>query len=165
MNGVLLIDKPAGVTSHDVGAPDRPAAYSGVKVGGERLYKRARRGDPVEGEPRAVSVYRFEELWREGDRAGLEIECSSGTYVRQLIAGLGDAYCEELERTRIGPFRLEDADPERMLPLEEALGFMPSYELEPGAADRVSHGLAVPASGGVPDAPVRLMHDGSLVAI
>src|SRR3989440_3251619 len=70
----------------------RPPAYSAVKVGGERLYKRARRGDPVEGEPRAVSVYRFEELWREGDRAGLEIECSSGTYVRQLIAGLGDAY-------------------------------------------------------------------------
>ncbi|TML33865.1 MAG: hypothetical protein E6G29_11600 [Actinobacteria bacterium] len=143
----------------------RPPAHSAVKVGGERLYRRARRGDPIEGEPRPVTVHRFELLWREGDRAGLEIECSSGTYVRQLVAGLGDAYCEELERTRIGPFRLEDADPERMLPLEEALGFMPSHELEPGAAERVSHGLAVPASGRVPDTPVRLMHDGSLVAI
>ena len=143
----------------------RPPAHSAVKVGGERLYRRARRGDPIEGEPRPVTVHRFELLWREGDRAGLEIECSSGTYVRQLVAGLGDAYCEELERTRIGPFRLEDADPEGMLPLEEALGFMPSHELEPGAAERVSHGLAVPATGRVPDTPVRLMHDGSLVAI
>ena len=43
---------------------------------------------------------------RDGDRAELEIECSSGTYVRQLIADLGDAYCEELQRTAIGPFRL-----------------------------------------------------------
>ena len=141
----------------------RPPAYSAVKVGGERLYKRARRGDPVEGEPRAVSVYRFEELWREGDRAGLEIECSSGTYVRQLIAGLGDAYCEELERTRIGPFRLEEADPGRVIPLEVALDFLPSVELDPESAARASHGVAVP--GDAAEGPVRLVAGGSLIAI
>ena len=45
-----------------------------------------------------------------------EIECSSGTYVRSLVTDLGDAYCEELERTAIGPFRLEDADPDRLRP-------------------------------------------------
>src|SRR4051812_35524333 len=56
----------------------RPPAYSAVKVGGERLYKKARRGEAVEGEPRQVTVYRFAELWRDGDRVGLEIECSSG---------------------------------------------------------------------------------------
>lgn len=99
----------------------RPPAYSAVKVGGERLYRKARRGEPVEGAPRPVTVYRSELLWREGDRAGIEIECSSGTYVRQLVAELGDAYCEQLERTAIGPFRLEDADEERVVPLAEAL--------------------------------------------
>ena len=45
--------------------------------------------------------------------------------MRKLVADLGDAYCEELERTAIGPFRLEDADPERLLPLAEALAFLP----------------------------------------
>ena len=49
------------------------------------------------------------------------IECSSGTYVRSLIADLGDAYCTALRRTRIGDFDVADADPERLLPLEQAL--------------------------------------------
>src|SRR3954471_8983596 len=94
----------------------RPPAYSAVKVGGERLYKKARRGEGVEGEPRPVTVHRFEELWREDDRVGLEIECSSGTYIRQLVADLGDAYTDELERIAIGPFHLDQADPERLVP-------------------------------------------------
>src|SRR3954454_12145167 len=99
----------------------RPPAYSAVKVGGERLYKKARRGEEVEAEARPITVYRFEQLWREGDRAGLEIECSAGTYIRQLVADLGDAYCEQLERTAIGDFKLEDADPNKIIPLEQAL--------------------------------------------
>ena len=48
----------------------RPPAYSAVKVGGEPLYRRARRGAAVEGPARPVTVHRFEVLWREGDRAG-----------------------------------------------------------------------------------------------
>jgi tRNA pseudouridine55 synthase len=68
-----------------------------------------------------VTVYRFDELWRQGDRAGFEIECSSGTYVRSLIADLGDAYCEELRRTRIGPFAVEESDEDAPLPLADAL--------------------------------------------
>ena len=91
----------------------RPPAYSAVKVGGERAYEKARRGETPEVQPRPVTVHRAELLWHEGDRAAFEIECSSGTYVRSSVADLGDAYCEELERTAIGPFRLEDADPER----------------------------------------------------
>jgi tRNA pseudouridine55 synthase len=121
----------------------RPPAYSAVKVGGERLYRRARRGDPVEGEPRPVTVHRFELLWRDGDRAGLEVECSSGTYVRQLVADLGDAYCDELRRTAIGAFRVEDADEERLVPLAEALSFLPAAEVDAEAAERASHGVAV----------------------
>jgi len=94
----------------------RPPIYSAVKVGGERAYRRARRGERFEMPERIVTVYRFEQLWRdrpapagELPRAGFEIECGSGTYVRSLIAELGDAYCLELRRTAIGPFDVEEA--------------------------------------------------------
>jgi tRNA pseudouridine55 synthase len=139
----------------------RPPAYSAVKVGGERLYAKARRGEAVEGEPRPVTVHRFEELWREGDRVGLELEVSSGTYVRQLVADLGDAYCEELERVAIGPFSLADA--ETFVPIAEALSFMPGVALEKEDAVRVSHGVAVP--GSVEGDAIRLTDGGRLVAI
>jgi tRNA pseudouridine55 synthase len=89
----------------------RPPIYSAVKVGGERAYKRARRGERFELPERIVTIHRFEQLWREGERAGFLIECSSGTYVRSLIADLGDAYCLELRRTAIGPFDVADAIP------------------------------------------------------
>jgi tRNA pseudouridine55 synthase len=89
----------------------RPPRHSAVKVEGERAYARARRGEAFELPERTVRVYRFEQLWREGERAGFEIECGSGTYVRSLIADLGDAYCLELRRTAIGPFHVRDAAP------------------------------------------------------
>ena len=101
----------------------RPPVYSAVKVGGVRAYRRARRGEEVEVPPRLVSVERFEQRWREGDRAEFEIECSSGTYVRSLIADLGDAYCLELRRTAIGPFGVEEAG--TLLPLADALARLP----------------------------------------
>ena len=81
-----------------------------MKVGGQRAYKLARRGEAVELAEREVEVSRFEELWREEERAAFAIECSSGTYVRALISDLGDAYCLELRRTGIGPFDVADAD-------------------------------------------------------
>jgi len=89
----------------------RPPIYSAVKIGGERAYRRARRGERFEIPERVVTVHRFQQLWRQDDvaRAGYEIECGSGTYVRSLIADLGDAYCLELRRTAIGPFDVRDA--------------------------------------------------------
>jgi tRNA pseudouridine55 synthase len=98
-----------------------PPAYSAIKLAGERAYARARRGEELQMPPRFVTVHRFEELWREGDRAGFEIECSSGTYVRSLIADLGDAYCTELRRTGIGPFSVEEAHGDGELGLVDAL--------------------------------------------
>jgi tRNA pseudouridine55 synthase len=93
-----------------------PPAHSAVKVQGERAYRRARRGEQVRMPPRIVTVTRFKQLWRElpdpSDgtvRAAFSIECSSGTYVRSLIADLGDGYCLQLRRTAIGPFRVDDA--------------------------------------------------------
>ena len=88
------------------------------RSGGERAYRRARRGRTSRCRERFVTVYRFDERWREGDRAELEIECSSGTYVRSLVADLGDAYCESLRRTAIGPFSVEEAGATAALELD-----------------------------------------------
>ncbi len=132
----------------------RPPRYSAVKIDGERAYARARRGEAFQLAERTVTVYRFEQTWREGDRAGYEIECSAGTYVRSLIADLGDAYCVELRRTDIGPFSVRDASaPPRPddapmlepLGLERALAFLPSARLTGDAARRASHGVALAA--------------------
>lgn len=94
----------------------RPPRHSAVKIRGERAYKRARRGERFEMPERIVTVYRFEQLWREppgGEdvlpRAGFRIQCAAGTYVRSLIADLGDAYCLALRRTAIGPFDVRDS--------------------------------------------------------
>jgi tRNA pseudouridine55 synthase len=101
-----------------------PPAYSAIKLGGERAYARARRGEELKMPPRLITVHRFEQLWREGDRAEFEIQCSSGTYVRSLIADLGDAYCAELRRTAIGPFSVEEAEQNGELGLADALARM-----------------------------------------
>jgi tRNA pseudouridine55 synthase len=139
----------------------RPPAYSAVKVGGERLYAKARRGEAVEGAPRPVTVHRFEQLWREGERVGLELEVSSGTYVRQLVSDFGDAYCEELVRVAVGSFKLEDA--ERFVPLAEALSFLPGVELGAADAEKASHGVSVAGAAG--EEAVRLTHEDRLIAI
>jgi tRNA pseudouridine55 synthase len=112
----------------------RPPIHSAVKIGGERAYRRARRGERFELPERLVTVHRFEQLWREDDRAAFLIECSSGTYVRSLIADLGDAYCVELRRTAIGPFGVADAvppprrgepwDPPEPIAIERALALL-----------------------------------------
>jgi tRNA pseudouridine55 synthase len=85
---------------------------SAVRVGGERLYRKAHRGEAVETPEREVEVYRAELLDSGGDSARYEIECSAGTYVRTLIETLGDAYCAQLRRTSIGPFNVDAAGEE-----------------------------------------------------
>lgn len=140
----------------------RPPAYSAVKVGGRRAYQLARAGLDVETREREVEVYRFEEVWRNGSRRGFEIECSSGTYVRSLIADLGDAYCEELRRVGVGAFEVANADPERLVGLNEALGFLPEVRVDAETARRVVHGVRIPGDG---EGFVRLLDEGGLVAI
>jgi len=141
----------------------RPPAYSAVKVGGRRAYELARRGEEVELRDREVEVTRFEELWRSGERAGLAIECSSGTYVRSLVADLGDAYTEQLRRTAIGPFGVDEADPERVVGLAEALGrFLPVLELDAERARFASHGRAIRAEA---HGPVLLVDDAGPIAV
>jgi tRNA pseudouridine55 synthase len=97
---------------------------SAVRVGGERLYKKAHRGEVVETPQRDVEVHRAELLSAGGGYAHYEIECSAGTYVRTLIETLGDAYCSDLRRTAVGPFRVEDAGQE--LPIERVAELVPA---------------------------------------
>jgi tRNA pseudouridine55 synthase len=140
----------------------RPPAYSAVKVGGRRAYAIARAGETVELAEREVEVMRFELTEREDDRATFVIECSSGTYVRVLIADLGDAYCQELRRTAIGHFDVVDADPERIVPLADALAFLPAVTLGAEEARRASHGVAVAGEG---EDIVRLLDGDGLIAL
>ncbi|MCW2986553.1 MAG: truB [Conexibacter sp.] len=137
----------------------RPPQYSAVQIGGKRAYAMARAGEAFEIPEREVRVDRFEELWREEEagRAGYAIACSSGTYVRSLIADLGDAYCLELRRTAIGPFAVTAAAPPpergiawadyapRALSVAEALrGVLPVIALgDDDAARRAGHGQVV----------------------
>ena len=151
----------------------RPPAHSAVRIAGERAYARTRRGEAVEPAARPVTVYSWSLLRRDREVAELELECSAGTYVRQLVADLGDAYCEGLERTAIGPFELSDADPEAIVPIARALDFLPERALEAPEAERAAHGLAIAPAGAAEEADgevaaprhVRLTHAGELVAV
>ena len=138
----------------------RPPAYSAVHVGGRRAYALARAGEAVELPEREVDVHRFELLWRDGERAAFAIECGSGTYVRSLVADLGDAYCLELRRTGIGPFDVADAG--TFASLGEALSFLPAVELTGDVARRAGHGGAVPGTAG---GTVRLVDGDGLIAL
>lgn len=136
---------------------------SAVKVDGERLYRKAHRGETVDTPARRVTVHRAELVESDRGRATFEIECSSGTYIRTLIETLGDAYCESLRRTAIGEFRVPDGPP-RELAVEELMSFLPEVELDPEAAKRVGHGASV-AGGATVAGRVRLTHEGRLMAV
>lgn len=121
---------------------------SAVKLGGERLYKKAHRGEVVKTPEREVTVYSAKLLESEGEYARFELTVSAGTYVRTLIETLGDAYCAELRRTAIGPHLVEDALEERVVAPLELLAAMPRVELDDASAERLGHGVAVPVAGG-----------------
>lgn len=143
----------------------RPPAYSAIKVGGRRAYALARAGQEVELAPREVQVSEFRLDRRDGDRAWFTIGCSAGTYVRSLIADLGDAYCEELRRTEIGPFSVTDAGRE-MLSISAALaGLVPEIRLPAEAADRLGHGLQPAAPAGTSGELLCVDPDGTPVAL
>ena len=138
----------------------RPPAYSAVHVDGRRAYALARAGAALELPEREVRVSRFE---RTGPREFV-VECSAGTYVRTLIADLGDAYCTALRRTAVGPFDVAQATATPtaadVIPLGQALArFLPVVELAGAAAERAGHGQAVGARGST--AAVVVLSDGA----
>ena len=96
-----------------------PAA-SAVKIGGERAYRLHRRGVEVEMPVRGSRVDALDVISYSDGIVQLDLRVSSGTYVRSIAAALG-GHCARLRRTEVGPFRVEEADPERIIPPEEAL--------------------------------------------
>jgi tRNA pseudouridine55 synthase len=104
------------------GAVERPIpTASAVKIGGERAYKLHRRGVEVAMPIRRMLVHELElEDYADGI-ARLNMLVSSGTYVRAIAEALG-GHCVTLRRTEIGPFSVDEADWERIIPPDEALG-------------------------------------------
>jgi tRNA pseudouridine55 synthase len=96
-----------------------PAA-SAVKIGGERAYRLARRGVAVEMPLRRSRVDALDVITYSDGSAVLDLRVSSGTYVRAIAGALG-GHCRTLRRTEVGPFSVDEADPERIIPPEEAL--------------------------------------------
>ncbi|EHQ25364.1 tRNA pseudouridine(55) synthase TruB [Mucilaginibacter paludis] len=91
-----------------------PPAHSAVKINGERLYEKARRGEDVELRLRFVTISEFEITRIELPEVDFRVVCSKGTYIRSLVNDFGKAlnngaYLSNLCRTRSGSFRIEDA--------------------------------------------------------
>jgi tRNA pseudouridine55 synthase len=127
----------------------RPPAYSAVKVGGRRLHRAARRGETVAVPPRRVRVHAFDLLAWDGPDFDFRAVVAGGTYIRSLVATVGDAlesggHLTRLVRTRIGPFRVRDArppgEPGEALPMERAVAHLPRVNLDPEEAVAARHG-------------------------
>ena len=92
-----------------------PPAYSAIKVNGQRAYKLARAGKPVDIQPREVNIYSISNIDYDYPRLSFETEVSSGTYIRSLAEDIGQklevgAYMSALRRTKIAQFDLKDAN-------------------------------------------------------
>lgn len=160
-----------------------PPMVSAVKVGGERLYKRARRGEEVERAARPVTVYNFELVMFNPDMyiAEFDVECSGGTYVRTLVHDVGaalncGAHLTWLRRTGAGSFTEKDAvplgdvGPEKLRPLEDAVRDLPRIDLDETSARKVGHGRSLdwaPDAGGELEegAFAALFGEGRLLAV
>jgi tRNA pseudouridine55 synthase len=134
-----------------------PPAHSAAHVEGQRAYKLARRGKDVELQPRRVRIHRISIEGYEFPMLTVVIDCGKGTYIRALARDLGrrlgcGALVQSLERTRIGPFRIEDALPldtapeqpaKCLLPPRAALAGMPTIRLPTAEARRLCQGQRV----------------------
>jgi tRNA pseudouridine55 synthase len=139
-----------------------PPMVSAVKVDGKRLHELAREGKEVDRTPRPVTVHRLDLGPVDGAEGVLriEVDCSSGTYIRTLAADLGHAlgggaHLRALRRTAIGSFRLEDARPlegVEVLPAREALRDYPAVVVRGDVLAAVRNGKVLGlAELGVPD--------------
>jgi len=142
-----------------------PPLFSAKRVGGERLYHLARRGEVVERAPVAVTVHALDLLGMEGPCVRLRVHCSKGTYARALCDDIGQAlgvggHLQDLVRTRSGRFALAEALTlealaervlagrleEVLMPVAEALAHLPAVRVAPEASRAVMHGAALTAS-------------------
>jgi len=159
-----------------------PPMVSAVRIGGERLHVKARRGEEVERAARPVTIHELDlTAFRPGDvpEADLSVLCSSGTYVRTLIHDIGGAlgcgaHMAALRRTETGGFTIAEATPladistDHLQPLTEAVRVLPAIDLSDEDARAVENGHKLAASI-APDladgALVALRAEGALVAV
>ena len=111
LSGTRLQDAVKALTGE---LDQKPPVYSAVRVDGERLYKKARRGEQVEIKTRKVTIREFEIDDKDFPEIAFRIVCSKGTYIRSMVRDFGElldsgAYLKELRRTRIGDFEVKDA--------------------------------------------------------
>lgn len=130
-----------------------PPMVSAVKVGGRRLHELAREGIEIEREPRPVTIHDLSVMAVPGQPAtfGISVHCSSGTYVRSLVADIGTAlgggaHLSSLRRTAVGSFTVDEAlpltslAPERLLPLAAAVRDLEQVVVDDEGAEQVGHG-------------------------
>jgi tRNA pseudouridine55 synthase len=134
---------------------------SAVKVGGERAYRLHRRGVTVEMPTRVSTIYSLRVRRYAPPLVELELHVSSGTYVRGLADALG-GHCRTIRRTAVGPFRVEDANEDVVLPPLAALLALPERGLTEEEASSVRHGRPIPGSE---KGAVALHFGGHLVAV
>jgi tRNA pseudouridine55 synthase len=106
----------------------RIPAASAVKIEGERAYRLHRRGVAVEMPLRRSEVHALDLAAYDGRVARLDLHVGSGTYVRSVAEALG-GHCLTLRRTAVGPFTVDETDPERLLPARDALARLPADAL------------------------------------
>jgi tRNA pseudouridine55 synthase len=134
---------------------------SAVKIEGERAYRLQRRGVSVEMPTRRSTIYSLRVRRYAPPLVELDLHVSSGTYVRAIADALG-GHCRSIRRTAVGPFRVEDADEELVLPPLAALVALPERTLTAEEADLIRHGRPVEGSE---EGPVALHSGGELVAV
>jgi tRNA pseudouridine55 synthase len=160
-----------------------PPRYSAKRVGGRRMYDIAREGGEVEIQPARVVVSRLEVTRFDLPEVEIEVQCSSGTYIRAIGRDIGEhlgvgAHLTSLRRTRIGRFDVTCAipvdalsDEERvssaLLSPAEAVADLRSFVLAPHETEAICHGRSVPAPDEAPGAtPVAMLSpEGKLIAI
>jgi tRNA pseudouridine55 synthase len=157
-----------------------PPMVSAVKVGGERLYRKARRGEEVERAPRRVTIHSVQVTAFRSDppEADLDITCSPGTYIRTLVHDLGEAlgcgaHLKTLRRVGSSGFDGSDATPlealtpDHLRPLDDLVRALPRVAIDGTAAARVRDGRALAnATDDLPAGqPLALFHEDRLVAI
>jgi tRNA pseudouridine55 synthase len=134
-----------------------PAA-SAVRIGGERAYRLHRRGETPEMPLRRSRVDVLDVIAYTEGVVRLDVLVSSGTYVRAIADTLG-GHCSTLRRTEVGPFSVEDADEERIVPPAELLPWLPAVEV---SADEAA---AIRAGRRHAEPEVRTVSEGELVAV
>jgi tRNA pseudouridine55 synthase len=180
MSEVTLTDVREAAASLTGVIDQVPPMVSARKVGGKRLHELARAGIEVDRVARPVTVSRFDvHPTPDPGVFRIEVDCSTGTYVRVLAADMGEAlgggaHLRNLRRTRIGSFGVDEASTlgtiteANVLSAAQALRDLPQVELDAEMTRSVSHGLALDrvSVGATGDGPWGLLdHDGHLLAV